>query len=137
MNIKEKQEKIIAEYSAYTDWMDKYQKIIEAGKHLPPMDEYQKTDDKLIRGCQAKVWLDATIKDGKVFFNADSDTLITKGLIALIINVLNGETAMDILKTELFFPNQIGLKEHLDPTRANGLLNMIKQIKLTALSAGK
>ncbi|MBX2985533.1 MAG: SufE family protein [Bacteroidia bacterium] len=137
MSIQEKQEQIIAQFARITDKMEQYRHIIETGKQLPPMNENLKTDDKLIRGCQAKVWLDVELKDGKVHFMADSDTLITKGLIALIIQVMDNEPARDILKTDLYFLDRIGLKEHLGPARSNGLLNMIKQVKLAALSAGK
>lgn len=135
MTIEEKQEEIIDDFSIYDDWMDKYEYIIELGKDLPLIDEVKKTDDLLIEGCQSRVWVDSEIKDGHLFFTADSDAIITKGIIALLIRVLNGETPENIAKTDLYFIKEIGLQEHLSPTRANGLLSMVKRLKMAALLA--
>ncbi|MCB0609143.1 MAG: SufE family protein [Lewinella sp.] len=124
------QEEIIDEFSLFGDWMEKYEYIIELGKTLPLIDEQYKTDDHLIRGCQSRVWLHAGLKDGKVEFTADSDAVITKGLIALMIRVLSGQKPEDVANADLYFIDRIGLKEHLSPTRSNGLLSMVKQMKL-------
>ncbi|HRP53573.1 MAG TPA: SufE family protein [Fluviicola sp.] len=137
MSIAEKQQEIIDEFSIYSDWMEKYEYIIELGKDLPLIDASLKTDDKLIEGCQSRVWLDATYSNGKIEFKADSDAIITKGIIALLIQVYNHETPENILQNEPHFINEIGLQEHLSPTRANGLLGMVKRIKLLALAALK
>ena len=134
MNIKEKQEEIIAEFEMFSDWMEKYEHIIEIGKDLPLIDDALKIDENIIKGCQSRVWLSAD-KDGETInFTADSDAIITKGLIALMIRVLSGHTSEEILEADLFFIDQIGLKEHLSPTRSNGLLSMIKQIKMYAIA---
>lgn len=131
--ITEKEEAIIDEFSIYDDWMDKYEYIIELGKDLPLIDESKKTEDKLIKGCQSRVWLNAQKDDGKMKYTADSDAIITKGIIALLIRVLNNEKPEDIAKAELGFLKAIGLQEHLSPTRSNGLVSMVKQMKMNAL----
>lgn len=133
MNISQKEQSIIDEFSIYDDWMDKYEYIIELGKDLPLINDAKKTDDRLIKGCQSRVWLDAEKKDGKMFYAADSDAIITKGIIALLIRVLNEEDPKDIAKAELGFIKEIGLQEHLSPTRSNGLVSMVKQMKMNAL----
>lgn len=134
MTIKEQQDAIIEEFSIFGDWMEKYEYIIQLGKDLPLIDPQYKTDDNLIRGCQSKVWLHAEQKeDGRLYFTADSDAVITKGLVGLVINVLSGQPAKDIAEADLYFVEAIGLASHLSPTRSNGLLSMIKQIKLYAL----
>lgn len=134
LSIKEKEEQIIDEFSIFDDWMDKYTYIIELGKTLPLIDEKYKTDSYIIKGCQSQVWLFAEHKDGKVIYTADSDAIITKGIANLLIKVLSGSTADEIIETNLDYINQIGLKEHLSPTRANGLISMIKQMKLYAMA---
>ncbi|MEN9699704.1 MAG: hypothetical protein RLZZ301_902 [Bacteroidota bacterium] len=133
MSIAEKQHELINEFAIYDDWMDKYEYIIELGKELPTLDPNAKTDHNLIEGCQSKVWLDATVQNGKMQFRADSDAIITKGIIGLLIRVLDQESPADVATADLFFINEIGLQEHLSPTRANGLLGMVKRIKLEAL----
>ncbi|WP_294677905.1 SufE family protein [uncultured Fluviicola sp.] len=135
MNIEEKQQEIIDEFAIYDDWMEKYEYIIELGKELPLIDPEKKTEDRLIEGCQSRVWLDATIENDKIQLTADSDAIITKGIIGLLIRVLDNEKPEDIVKSDLHFISDIGLQEHLSPTRANGLLSMVKKIKLLALSA--
>lgn len=134
MTINEKQEEIIADFNVYDEWMDKYEHLIALGKDLPLIDEQYKTDDLLIKGCQSRVWLHADFKDGLVHFTADSDAIITKGLVALMIDVLSGHTPKEIAATDIYFIDRIGLKSHLSPTRANGLLSMLKQMKLYALA---
>ena len=135
MTINEIQDEIIDEFSLFGDWMEKYEYIIELGKNLPLIDEQYKTDDYLVRGCQSRVWLHARLgDDGKVYFTADSDAVITKGIIALLIRVLSGHTPREILDADLYFIDRIGLKEHLSPTRSNGLLSMLKQMKMYALA---
>ena len=134
MTIDEKQEEIIEEFSVYDDWMEKYEYIIDLGKDLPIIDKAKKTDDRLISGCQSQVWLDAEVKNGKLHFTADSDAIITKGIIALLVQVMNHETPEDIIKSNLYFIDKIGLKEHLSPTRSNGLLSMVTKIKMLALA---
>jgi cysteine desulfuration protein SufE len=134
MTIKEKQEEIVEEFSMFDEWMDKYEHIIELGKELPLIEDNYKTDDNLIKGCQSRVWLHAELFDGKVIFTADSDAIITKGIIGLVIRVFSGHTPKEIAETELFFIDQIGLQEHLSPTRSNGLLSMLKQIKMYAIA---
>jgi len=134
MTIKEKQEEIVEEFSMFDEWMDKYEHIIELGKELPIIEDNYKTDDNLIKGCQSRVWLHAELVDGKVIFTADSDAIITKGIIGLVIRVFSGHTPKEIAETELFFIDQIGLQEHLSPTRSNGLLSMLKQIKMYAIA---
>jgi cysteine desulfuration protein SufE len=134
MTINEKQDEIISEFEIYDDWMEKYEYIIELGKELPLIDERKKTDDKLIFGCQSQVWLDAELIDGKIHFTADSDAIITKGIIGLLIRIMDNEKPEDVAKTELYFIDKIGLKEHLSPTRSNGLLSMVQKIKMLALA---
>ncbi|MBO5932465.1 MAG: SufE family protein [Bacteroidaceae bacterium] len=132
--INEIQEEIIEEFSAFDDWMDKYQMIIDLGNELPELDSRYKTDDNLIEGCQSRVWLQAEYTDGMVIFNADSDAIITKGLVSLLIKVMSGHTPQEILDSDLHFINEIGLTEHLSPTRSNGLLAMVKQMRIYALA---
>jgi cysteine desulfuration protein SufE len=133
MTIKEQQDEIIADFEFLESWDDKYEYIIQLGKELPPIDPQFKTDDNLIRGCQSRVWMHADIRDGRLFFTADSDAVITKGLVSLVIIVLSGHTPKEIVDAELYFIDAIGLSSHLSPTRSNGLLSMVKQIKLYAL----
>lgn len=133
-NIEAKEQEIIEEFSLFDDWMDKYEHIIGLGKELPLIDESLKTDDLLIKGCQSRVWLHAKMEYGKVIFTADSDAIITKGIINLLIRVLSGEKPDDIVNADMTFIDQIGLKEHLSPTRSNGLVSMVKQMKLYALA---
>lgn len=137
MTIEDKQQEIIDEFTIYDDWMEKYEYIIELGKELPLIDPAKKTDDRLIEGCQSRVWLDSTIVDGKIVFSADSDAIITKGIIGLLIRVLNNETPETVAKTDLHFIRDIGLQEHLSPTRANGLASMVKKMKMAALKGLK
>ena len=134
MTINEKQDEIIEEFSAFEDWMDKYALLIDLGNALEPLDEKYKTAENLIEGCQSRVWLQADCEDGKVIFRAESDALIVKGIVSLLIQVLSGHTPDEILNTELYFINDIGLKEHLSPTRSNGLVAMVKQMRLYALA---
>jgi cysteine desulfuration protein SufE len=134
MKIEEIENEIIDEFSMFDEWMGKYEHIIEMGKSLPLIEEKYKTDDRLIKGCQSKVWLHSELKDGKIFFTADSDAIITKGLVAMMVRVLSGHTSDEILAAKMDFVEKIGLKEHLSPTRANGLVNMIKQMKLDSLA---
>jgi cysteine desulfuration protein SufE len=134
MGIKEKEIKIVDDFELFgDDWEGKYEHIIEIGKEYPKMPDELKTDERLIKGCQSRVWLYSELKDGKVFYSVDSDAAIPKGIVALIAGVLSGESADDIVKSELDFIDKIGLKEHLSPTRANGLVSMIKQMKLDAM----
>ncbi|MEX1191205.1 MAG: SufE family protein [Brumimicrobium sp.] len=133
MTIAEKEQDIIDEFSIYDDWMDKYEYIIELGKDLPLISKELKTDDRLIKGCQSRVWLHAEKVDGRMKFTADSDAIITKGIIALLIRVLGNEKPEDIAKNELSFIKEIGLQDHLSPTRSNGLVSMVKQMKLESL----
>lgn len=134
MTINEIQDEIIEEFSYYDDWMDKYEHIIGLGKELNLIDAAHKTDDKLIKGCQSRVWLHAEYIDGKIIFTADSDAIITKGLVSLMIHVLSGHTPSEIAHADLYFIDKIGLKSHLSPTRSNGLLAMLKQMKLYAVA---
>jgi cysteine desulfuration protein SufE len=131
------QNEIIEEFELFDDWMDKYDHLIELGKNLPLIDEQYKTDDYIVKGCQSKVWINAKIDGDKVDYTADSDAVITKGIIALLIRVMSGQEAKEILEAELYFIDKIGLKEHLSPTRSNGLVSMVKQMKLFALAASK
>jgi cysteine desulfuration protein SufE len=133
MNIHTIQEEIIDEFSMFDDWDERFQYVIDLGKSLPLVDEQYKTDDNIIKGCQSKVWLHADEKDDKIVFTADSDAIITKGIIAILIRAFSNQKAKDILDADTNFIDQIGLKEQLSPTRANGLVSMIKQIKLYAL----
>ena len=137
MTINEIQDEIIEEFSGFDDWMDKYQLLIDLGTEQEPLDEKYKTEQNLIDGCQSRVWLQADLVDGKIHFSAESDALIVKGIVALLIRVLSDQTPKDILDADLYFIEQIGLKEHLSPTRSNGLLAMVKQIKMYALAFSK
>ena len=134
MTINEAQDEVIEEFSNFTDWMDKYQLLIDLGNEQEPLDNKYKTESNLIDGCQSRVWLQADYVDGKIIFTAESDALIVKGIIALLIRVLSGHTPQEILAADLYFIDQIGLKEHLSPTRSNGLLAMVKQIRMYALA---
>lgn len=134
MTINEIQDEIIDDFSYFDDWMDKYEYIIDLGKNLPLINDSQKTDEKLISGCQSRVWLGVDHKDGKVEFKADSDAVITKGIIGLLIRVMSNQLAKDIVDSDLYFIDMIGLKEHLSPTRSNGLLSMVKQMKMYAVA---
>tara|TARA_B100000401_G_scaffold188086_1_gene126525 strand:- start:477 stop:902 length:426 start_codon:yes stop_codon:yes gene_type:complete len=133
MTIRELELEIVDEFSIYENWMEKYEYIIELGKDLPLIEDEFKTDNYIIKGCQSRVWVHANYNDGKVFLTADSDAIITKGIIALLIKVLNNQSPEDILSAKLNFIDQIGLTSHLSPTRANGLLGMVKQIKNFAM----
>ena len=137
MTINEIQDEIIDEFSGFDDWMDKYQLLIDLGNEQEPLDEKYKVENNLIDGCQSRVWLQADFVDGKINFTAESDALIVKGIVALLIRVLSGHTPQEILDADLYFIEQIGLKEHLSPTRSNGLLAMVKQIKMYALAFNK
>lgn len=137
MTIKEIQNEIVEEFSIYDDWMDKYQYIIDMGKELPLIDEKYKTEENLIKGCQSQVWFHADFQNGKVVFTADSDAVITKGLASLMIRVFSNQPPKDIVNADLDFMDKIGLRQHLSPTRANGLLSMIKQIKYYAVAFSK
>ncbi len=132
--IDEKQDEIIEEFSYFDDWMDKYELLIQLGKELPLIDDEYKKDDNLIKGCQSQVWMHAEERAGKVFYTADSDAIITKGLVSMVIKVLSGHEPEEITKTKLYFIQEIGLQNHLSPTRSNGLLAMIKQMKLYAVA---
>lgn len=134
MTIKEKQDQLIEEFSFMTDWMDKYEYIIQLGKEVPVIAPEYKEDRYLIKGCQSRVWLHPEVKENKIFFTADSDAIISKGLVSLIIQVVSGHTPEEIKDSDLYFIDKLGLKEHLSPTRSNGLLAMIKQIKLYAIA---
>ena len=133
MTIKETQNEIIEEFALFDEWMDKYEHIIELGKDLPIIADDHKVEENLIKGCQSRVWLHADLIDNNIVFSADSDAIITKGIIGLVIRVFSNQTPKDIAESELFFIDQIGLKEHLSPTRSNGLLAMVKQIKMYAI----
>lgn len=132
MTLEEKKQEVIDDFSMYDEWLDKYEYLIELGKSLDSYPESSKTDDKLIKGCQSRVWLNWTITDGKLFFSADSDAIITKGIISLLISVYSGRTAQEIAGDDFSFVNEIGLKENLSPTRANGLVSMISTIRNAA-----
>ncbi len=134
MTINEIQDEIIEEFSGFDDWMDKYQLLIDLGNEQQPLDEQYKVESNLIDGCQSRVWLQADYVDGKINFTAESDALIVKGIVALLIRVLSGHTPQEILDADLYFIEQIGLKEHLSPTRSNGLLAMVKQMRVYALA---
>ncbi|MBR1547305.1 MAG: SufE family protein [Prevotella sp.] len=138
MTINETQDEIIEEFSGLDDWMDKYQLLIDLGNEQEPLDEKYKTEQNLIDGCQSRVWLQADHEDGVLRFSAESDALIVKGIVALLIRVLSGHTPQEILDADLYFIDRIGLKEHLSPTRSNGLLAMVKQMRMYAVAfAGK
>jgi cysteine desulfuration protein SufE len=137
MQIQDIQQEIIDEFEFLEDWMQKYEHLIELGKNLPIIDEAHKTEDNLISGCQSKVWIYAEKQDDKLIYTADSDAILTKGVVALLLRVFSNQSAQAILEANTDFIDQIGLKEHLSPTRANGLLSMVKQIKLYALAFSK
>lgn len=134
MTINELQDEVIEEFEDFTDWMDRYQMLIDLGNELPTLDEKYKTEQNLIDGCQSRVWIQCDWQDGKLVFTADSDALIVKGIIALLLKVLSGHSPKEILDTELYFIDRIGLREHLSPTRSNGLLAMVKQIRAYAVA---
>lgn len=134
MTINEIQDEIIEEFSGFDDWMDKYQLLIDLGNEQEPLEEKYKTEQNLIDGCQSRVWLQADYEDGVIRFTAESDALIVKGIVALLIRVLSGHTPQEILDADLYFIEKIGLKEHLSPTRSNGLLAMVKQMRMYALA---
>ena len=134
MTINEIQDEVIEEFEGFDDWMDKYQMLIDLGNDLEPLEAQYKTEQNLIDGCQSRVWVHSDHQDGKLVFTADSDALITKGIIALLIRVLSGHTPQEILDSDLYFIERIGLKDHLSPTRSNGLLSMVKQIRAYAMA---
>ena len=134
MTIKDIQNEIVNEFSMFDDWMERYEYIIELGKGLPIIEDQYKTEDNIIKGCQSKVWVHAEEKDGKVIFSADSDAILTKGIIAILIRAFSNQTPAEILEANTDFVDEIGLKEHLSATRANGLVSMIKKIKMYALA---
>lgn len=134
MSIKDIQNDIIEEFSMFEDWEERYQYMIDLGKTLPLIDEQYKTDEHSIKGCQSKVWVRSEMKNGKIFFTADSDAIITKGIIAILIRVFSNQSPKDIIEANTDFIDKIGLKEHLSPTRANGLVSMIKQLKMYAIA---
>ncbi|NBN99221.1 MAG: SufE family protein [Flavobacteriia bacterium] len=132
-SINELQDEVIEEFALFDDWMEKYEYIIDLGKDLPLIDEAKKTEDRLIHGCQSRVWVEAEVLDDRMCFTADSEAIITKGIISLLIRVLSNQTPENIVKSELYFIGKIGLQEHLSPTRANGLVGMINRLKSEAL----
>jgi len=134
MSINEIQDEVIAEFSDFDDWMDRYQLLIDLGNEQEPLDEAYKTEENLIEGCQSRVWLQCDEADGKLLFRAESDALIVKGIIALLIKVVSGHTPDEIIESDLYFIDCIGLREHLSPTRSNGLVAMVKQMRLYALA---
>ncbi|MDR2773971.1 MAG: SufE family protein [Tannerella sp.] len=134
MTIDEKQNEIIEEFSVFDDWMDKYALLIEMGNALTPLDDRYKTGSNLIEGCQSRVWLHAGMKDGEIFFQGQSDAIIVNGIISILINILSGHTPQDVCNADLYFIERIGLREHLSPTRSNGLMAMLKQMKMYALA---
>ena len=134
MTINELQDTVIEEFSAFDDWMDKYALLIDLGNSLPPLEEKYKTESNLIEGCQSRVWLQADYEDGKILFKGESDAVIVKGIVSLLINIISGHTPQEILDTDLYFIEKIGLKEHLSPTRSNGLVAMVKQMRMYALA---
>jgi len=136
-SLEEAKQSVIEDFSMYDEWLDKYEYLIDLGKNLEAYSESEKTEDKLSKGCQSRVWIDARYEDGKVWFTADSDAIITKGIIALLIRVLGGRTPQEILDTDLYFIDAIGLSANLSPTRSNGLLAMVKQMRLYALAFSK
>ena len=135
--IQEIQAEIVEDFAMFDDWMEKYEYLIDLGKELDPIDKKYKTEDNLIKGCQSRVWLHVEYTDGRIIYTADSDAIMTKGIVAILINVLSGQTPSEISTAKLNFINEIGLKEQLSPTRANGLLLMIKQMKLYAIAFSK
>jgi len=134
MTINEIQDQIIEEFSGFDDWMDRYSLLIDLGNELAPLPEDKKTEQNLIDGCQSKVWIDAHIEDGKLILQGDSDAILVKGIVALLLQVLSGHTPAEILDADLYFIEQTGLQEHLSPTRSNGLLSMVRQIRIYALA---
>ncbi len=134
MSIEEIEQEIIDEFELFEDWMGKYEYLIDMGKSLPIIEDKYKTEDKLIKGCQSRVWMQSELKDGKIIFTADSDAIITKGMVALMVRVLSNHTPDEILNAKLGFVDKIGLTQHLSPTRSNGLVSMIKQMKMDALA---
>jgi cysteine desulfuration protein SufE len=134
MTLKEKQDRIIRQFELLGDWPERYKYIIKQGKKLPPFDEEKKTEDNLVRGCQSQVWLDTELDNDRIIFKADSDAAITKGLVALLVNFYSGETPDDILTTDPVFIKEIGMQDHLSPTRSNGLASMVKQMKIYAMA---
>lgn len=134
MSIEETEQEIIEEFEMFDDWLQKYEYLIDLGKSLPLIDEKNKTNDKLIKGCQAQVWLQSEFKNGKIIYTADSDAIITKGMVALMVRVLSNHTPDEIINAKLDFVEKIGLIKHLSPTRSNGLVSMIKQMKLDAIA---
>lgn len=134
MSINELQDNVIEEFADFDDWMDKYALLIDLGNSLPPLEEKYKTESNLIEGCQSRVWLQADYADGKIVFKGESDAVIVKGIVSLLISILSGHTPQEILDAELYFIEKIGLKEHLSPTRSNGLVAMVKQMRMYALA---
>ena len=137
MTLEEKKQEIIEEFSLYEEWLDKYEYLIELGKNLAPFPEEKKTEDRLIKGCQSRVWLDSELRDGSLYFMADSDAVITRGIISLLIGVYSGRPAQEIAADDFAFVSEIGLKDNLSPTRANGLVSMIDRIREIAISYGR
>ena len=134
MSINELQDQIIDEFSVFDDWMDKYALLIDLGNSLPPLDERYKTESNLIEGCQSRVWLQADYVEGKIIFQGESDAVIVKGIVSLLIQILSGHTPQEIINADLYFIERVGLKEHLSPTRSNGLVAMVKQMRLYAVA---
>lgn len=134
MTINKTQDQIIDEFAVFDDWMDKYALLIDLGNSLPPLEDKYKTENNLIEGCQSRVWLQADYEDGKIYFKGESDAVIVKGIVSLLIQVISGHTPQEILDANLYFIDEIGLKEHLSPTRSNGLVSMVKQMRLYALA---
>ena len=134
MSLKKIQDEIVEEFSVFSDWLDKYEYLIELGGDLPAIDPALKTDEYLINGCQSKVWLNADFKEGKIWYQADSDAIIVRGIVALLVKVLNGQPPKEIIDNELYFIDEIGLKQNLSPTRSNGLVAMVKKMKLYAIA---
>lgn len=135
--LKERQDELVEEFSMFDEWLDKYEYLIDLGKNLEPFPEELKTDDRLIKGCQSRVWLDYKIEDGRIWFNADSDAIITKGIISLLIRIYSGRTPEEIMSSDFSVVDKIGLKENLSPTRANGLVSMIARIREIAVENNK
>lgn len=134
MTINERQEEVIEEFEMFEDWMDKYEYLISLGKELPLIQETKKTSENIIKGCQSRVWLAADLENSKIQYTADSDAIITKGIISLMIRILTDSSPKEIMETELYFIDKVGLKEHLSPTRSNGLVSMVKQMKMYAIA---
>lgn len=134
MTINETQNEVIEEFSAFDDWMDKYALLIDLGNSLPPLEDKYKTESNLIEGCQSRVWFQADYADGKIIFRGESDAVIVKGIVSLLINMLSNHTPQEILDADLYFIDKVGLREHLSPTRSNGLVAMVKQMRMYALA---